>query len=96
MINLSPEAKFVDENSAELIQKVTSVMAIADELHSKGMIHAEKYAEVKAEKTDQEKTRRLFESLNSGGDQVKSAFYHLLEKHQQYLFKDLGKRTFHL
>ncbi len=86
----------MDEKSAELIQRVTSVMAIADELHSKGMIHAEKYAEIKAEKTNQEKTRKLFESLNSGGDQVKRDFYYLLEKHQPYLFKDLCKRTFHL
>uniref|UniRef100_A0A673KP93 Si:ch211-66k16.27 n=1 Tax=Sinocyclocheilus rhinocerous TaxID=307959 RepID=A0A673KP93_9TELE len=87
------EARFVDENSAKLIQWVTSVMPIADELHSKGMIHDEKYAEIKAEKTNQDKMRKFFESLTSGGDKVKKAFYYLLEKIEEHLFKDLGKRT---
>ncbi|XP_056336810.1 uncharacterized protein LOC130247547 [Danio aesculapii] len=84
------EALFVDDKSAELIQRVTAVMAIADELRTKDIIHGEKYEEIKAEKTNQEKMRRLFESLNSGGDDVKRVFYYLLEKHEPHLFKDLG------
>ncbi|XP_050985428.1 apoptosis-associated speck-like protein containing a CARD isoform X2 [Labeo rohita] len=72
------------------MQRVTSVMPIADELLSKGMIHAEKYAEIKAENTDQDKMRKLYESLKSGGDQVKRAFYYLLERNEEHLFKDLG------
>ncbi|XP_067309400.1 uncharacterized protein si:ch211-66k16.27 [Pseudorasbora parva] len=85
------EAKFVDDNSAELIQRVTSVLPIADELkQEEGMLHQEKYDEIKAEKTNQDKMRKLFESLNSGGNKVKIAFYYLLEKHHSHLFKDLG------
>ncbi|KAK7163588.1 hypothetical protein R3I93_007596 [Phoxinus phoxinus] len=84
------EAKFVDDNFAKLIERVTSVMPIADELRSKDMLHGEKYDEIKAEKTNQEKMRKLFESLDCGGDTVKKAFYYLLEKHQPQLFKDLG------
>ncbi|KAK7159703.1 hypothetical protein R3I94_005902 [Phoxinus phoxinus] len=84
------EAKFVDDNFAKLIERVTSVMPIADELRSKDMLHGEKYDEIKAEKTNQEKMRKLFESLNCGGDTVKKAFYYLLEKDQPQLFKDLG------
>ncbi|XP_016110222.1 uncharacterized protein [Sinocyclocheilus grahami] len=82
------EARFVDENYADLIQNVTPVMPIADELYNKGMIHAEKYAEIKAEKIDQEKMRKILESLKS--DNFKTAFYYLLEKHAKHLFNDLG------
>ncbi|KAK9980097.1 hypothetical protein ABG768_013494 [Culter alburnus] len=83
------EAQFVDKNEAALIERVTSVMPIADELKSKDMLHGEKYDEIRAEVTNQRKMRTLFESLKSG-DTVKIAFYELLEKHELPLFKELG------
>ncbi|XP_051769512.1 apoptosis-associated speck-like protein containing a CARD isoform X1 [Ctenopharyngodon idella] len=83
------EAKFVDDKRAELIQRVTSVMPIADELKSKNMLHGEKYDEIRKKETNQDKMRTLFESLKSG-DTVKIAFYELLEKHEPPLFKELG------
>lgn len=90
---MSFEAQFVDSNYAQLIQRVTSVMPIADELKNKGMLHPETYSEIKAEQTNQGKMRRLFEALNSGGDRVKSDFYYALRNHENYLFKDLGGET---
>uniref|UniRef100_A0A671P8Y9 Si:ch211-66k16.27 n=1 Tax=Sinocyclocheilus anshuiensis TaxID=1608454 RepID=A0A671P8Y9_9TELE len=88
--SLREKAQFVDKNYAALIQKVSSVMAIADELKNKGMIHEEKYSEIRAEQTNQGKMRMLFEALNSGGDRVKNDFYYALRDHEPYLFKDLG------
>lgn len=90
---MSFEAQFVDSNYAQLIQRVTSVMPIADELKNKGMLHPETYSEIKAEQTNQGKMRRLFEALNSGGDRVKRDFYYALRNHENYLFKDLGGET---
>lgn len=90
---MSSEARFVDSNFAALIQRVTSVMAIVDELKNKGMLHAETYSEIHAEKTNQGKMRRLFDALNSGGDRVKSDFYYALRNHELYLFRDLGGET---
>ncbi|XP_067219947.1 apoptosis-associated speck-like protein containing a CARD [Chanodichthys erythropterus] len=87
------EAQFVDKNEAALIQRVTSVMPIADELKNKGMIHAEKYAEIKAEVTNQGKMRKLFEALESGGNRVKYDFYYALKHHEKFLFKELGGRV---
>ncbi|XP_048020132.1 NACHT, LRR and PYD domains-containing protein 1a allele 5-like [Megalobrama amblycephala] len=87
------EANFVVKNEATLIQRVTSVMAIADELKNKDMIHDEKYAEIKAEGTNQGKMRKLFEALHSGGDRVKNDFYYALKHHEPFLFKDLGGRV---
>ncbi|XP_052388534.1 apoptosis-associated speck-like protein containing a CARD [Carassius gibelio] len=82
------EAKFVDKNYSYLIQNVTTVMPIADELLNKGMIHNETYEQIKAETTDQEKMRKLLKSLKP--DNVKSTFYYLLEKHAKHHFKNLG------
>jgi len=84
----------VNRNRAALIQRVTSVMPIVDELNSKGMIHAETYAEIRAERTNQEKMRKLFEALEAGGDRVKYEFYHALKIHEQFLFRDLGTRIY--
>lgn len=84
------EAQFVDDRFAVLVQRVTSVMAIADELKNKGMIHNEKYSEIRAEQTSQGKMRKLFEALNAGGDRVKKDFYYALRNHEPYLFRELG------
>lgn len=83
----------MNRNRAALIQRVTSVMPIADELKSKNMIHGEKYAEIGAEKINPEKMRKLFEAL-AGGDRVKHDFYYALKNHEPFLFKDLGKRIY--
>ncbi|XP_016419654.1 NACHT, LRR and PYD domains-containing protein 1b allele 2-like [Sinocyclocheilus rhinocerous] len=88
--NPPKETQFVDGNYAALIQRVTLVMAIADELKNKGMIHDEKYSEIRAEQTNQGKMRKLFEALNAGGHRVKNAFYYALRNHEPYLFRDLG------
>ncbi|XP_073712070.1 uncharacterized protein [Misgurnus anguillicaudatus] len=83
-------ARFVDEKYAQLVARVTSVMALADYLKSNNMIHEETYSEIRAERTNQEKMRKLYEALNSGGDNVKNAFYNALRKHEPYLLEDLG------
>ncbi|KAK2900558.1 hypothetical protein Q8A67_008673 [Cirrhinus molitorella] len=86
----SKETQFVDRNYAALIQRVSSVKAIADELKNNGMIHHETLSEIKAEQTNQDKMRKLFEALNSGGDTVKNTFYYALKNQEPSLFRDLG------
>ncbi len=84
----------MDRNYAALVQRVASVMAITDELKNRNMVHQEKYAEIRAEQTNQGKMRRLFEALNAGGNSVKNAFFHALRNHEPYLLKDLGKKIY--
>uniref|UniRef100_A0A8C1D5D3 Uncharacterized protein n=1 Tax=Cyprinus carpio carpio TaxID=630221 RepID=A0A8C1D5D3_CYPCA len=84
------EAQFVDRNHAALIQRATSVMAIADELKNKGMLHPETYSEIIAEQTNQGKMRRLLDALHYGGDIMKKSFYYALRDHEPFLFKVLG------
>ncbi|KAI7809466.1 putative apoptosis-associated speck-like protein containing a CARD [Triplophysa rosa] len=83
-------AAFLDKNYAALVERVQSVMALADVLKSKNMLHEEKYSEIKAETTNHNKMRKLFEALNSGGNVVKEAFYNALREYEPYLFRDLG------
>lgn len=84
-------SEFLQRNYASLIARVQSVMALADVLKSQNMLHEEKYSEIKAETTNQNKMRKLFEALESGGDLVKTAFCDALRETEPYLFKDLGK-----
>lgn len=65
-------------------------MPLADVLKSKNMLHEEMYSEIKAERTTQNKMRKLFQALHAG-DAVKAAFYDALREYEPYLFKDLGK-----
>lgn len=80
-----PGAGFVDAHWATLVQRVEMVMPIADELRSGGMMKWEPYCKIRAANTNQEKMRELYEVLHSGGDEVKSAFYSRLEKHEPCL-----------
>ncbi|XP_030634338.1 tripartite motif-containing protein 16-like [Chanos chanos] len=87
--DVSMHSRLVDEQRAELIQRVTMVMPIADELLSLGMLHEETYSQISAARTSQEKMRELFTALHSGGDRVKSAFYCALRDNQPHLLQGL-------
>ncbi|XP_072550278.1 serine/threonine-protein kinase/endoribonuclease ire-1-like [Salminus brasiliensis] len=82
-------ASFVDAKSAEIIQRVSLVMPLADELLSQGIISREAYSIIFAEKPSQNQMRMLYKFLSRGGDSVKSAFYHVLKKHEKYLVDEL-------
>ena len=63
----------MDDNSAALIQRVTSVMPIADELIKEGVLHGEKYDKFKAEENSQDEMRKLFESIKSEVDKIQKS-----------------------
>ncbi|XP_056325401.1 NACHT, LRR and PYD domains-containing protein 1a-like [Danio aesculapii] len=86
---LTPESEFVDALRDKLIQRVSSVMAIADSLKSKHMITDEIYSEVQDANTKQMKMRCLFIALDSGGASVKTEFYRLLTKNEPRLVDEL-------
>ncbi|XP_058239077.1 NACHT, LRR and PYD domains-containing protein 1b allele 2-like isoform X2 [Hemibagrus wyckioides] len=74
-------ADFVDKYKADLIQRVPSVMEIADCIKSKEFT-SEMYNKIHAEATPQDKMRELYKYLNSAGRAAKAEFYHILrEKH---------------
>ncbi|XP_038842117.1 serine/threonine-protein kinase/endoribonuclease IRE1-like [Salvelinus namaycush] len=85
----SDAAEFVDRHRAELIQRVRMVMPIADDLLRNEMIHPEMYSNIQTSNTSQDQMRTLYVVLQSGGPEVKSAFYRSLLKQHPYLVDDL-------
>ncbi|KAL1280837.1 hypothetical protein QQF64_015437 [Cirrhinus molitorella] len=83
------ECEFVKKHRKELIQRVSSVMVIADGLRTKDMIPVEMYNKVRAAVTPQEKVRLLLDALDSGGAAVKAEFYRLLKENECYLVDEL-------
>ncbi|XP_056600625.1 NACHT, LRR and PYD domains-containing protein 1 homolog isoform X2 [Triplophysa dalaica] len=69
---------FLHKHGPQLIQKVKSVMEIADCLRSRDMITSEKYDKVHTAEPPQEKMRILLTVLES--ETVKEEFYRLLEE----------------
>ncbi|XP_041812999.1 NACHT, LRR and PYD domains-containing protein 3-like isoform X2 [Chelmon rostratus] len=82
------EAEWVDSNRAKLIQSITSVMDIADEMFQLRIIHNETYANIRAARTSQEQMRELYGALTSV--KAKSAFRRILQEiHPDICQKDV-------
>ncbi|XP_059381017.1 uncharacterized protein LOC132116059 [Carassius carassius] len=82
--------QFVNTHRSRLIQRVSSVMEIADGLRERRMITVEMYNNICAVKPNHNKMRELLNALDSGGDPVKAEFYRLLEDNEPYLVSDLN------
>uniref|UniRef100_A0A3Q0SW16 CARD domain-containing protein n=1 Tax=Amphilophus citrinellus TaxID=61819 RepID=A0A3Q0SW16_AMPCI len=63
-----------------LIQSITLVMPVADEMRQQDMIHPEMYNRIHAARTSQDKMRELYKALTT--TKVKSAFYRILQEIQ--------------
>eukprot|EP00063_Salmo_salar_P083665 XP_014058500.1 PREDICTED: serine/threonine-protein kinase/endoribonuclease IRE1-like isoform X1 [Salmo salar] len=87
VINLA--AEFVDRHRAELIQRVCTVMPIADDLLRRGMIYPEVYSNIQTANASQDQMRELYKAVQSGGPEVKSAFYRILLKQEPHLVINL-------
>lgn len=84
------DAQFVDYHSADLIERVNSVMPIADVMRAGTIIVSETYSEIQAKATNMSKMRVLLMALNS--DKAKSALYNLLKDQQNFLVKELERK----
>ncbi|XP_026872337.2 receptor-interacting serine/threonine-protein kinase 3-like isoform X2 [Electrophorus electricus] len=82
--------RFVEMYEAQLIQRVSLVDPIADDL--KPLIGDEKYANIIRSGTSQGKMRVLYSFL-SGGAAIKEKFYQSLVKNEPYLVKDLARTS---
>ncbi|KAI5630402.1 caspase recruitment domain-containing protein 8 isoform X8 [Silurus asotus] len=80
---------FVDKHREQLIQRVPSVMEIADSLLSKNMISPEMYNKIHVEPSRINQMRLLYEVLETGGGAVKAEFYKILKEKHSALVDDL-------
>ncbi|XP_048867729.1 apoptosis-associated speck-like protein containing a CARD [Brienomyrus brachyistius] len=76
---------FVDQHRTALIQRVTLIDPILDDLH--GQISGEKYNNIRAGSTSQDRMRRLYEALNTV--RLKELFFDSLKKNEPHLVLDL-------
>ncbi|KAI4892613.1 hypothetical protein NFI96_021680 [Prochilodus magdalenae] len=86
-------AEFVDGHRETLIQRVSSVIEIADRLRSKKMVGKEMYNEIENAQTPQKQMRKLYDALDSGGTKVKAEFYKVLKEKLQSLVDELEAGT---
>lgn len=84
----SGQEHFVDAHEAKLIQRVSNIEPILDELKGK-IIQQEAYDKIRAQQTPQEKMRALYNGPLKAGDAAKEAFYQSLKKHEPTLIDDL-------
>ncbi|XP_063049513.1 NACHT, LRR and PYD domains-containing protein 1 homolog [Engraulis encrasicolus] len=82
-------AASLEEKRPKLIQRVTEVMPIADQLLSQRIIGQETYANIQAAATSQDKMRLLFDGLRSAGAQGKLAFCTILQAQHPHLVEEL-------
>ncbi|XP_076153843.1 NACHT, LRR and PYD domains-containing protein 1 homolog [Alosa pseudoharengus] len=84
------EAEFLKDKMPELIQRVTNVMPLLDEMLTKDIIKTEQYINIKAELTDQRKMRCVFDALRSCGSSEKKLFFIILKSQHSSLLRELG------
>ncbi|XP_048867478.1 NACHT, LRR and PYD domains-containing protein 12-like [Brienomyrus brachyistius] len=76
---------FVDQHRTAIIQRVSLIEPLLDDLHEN--IGAEKYDDIRACRSRQDKMRRLYEVLNT--DRLKKLFFDSLKKNESHLVLDL-------
>ncbi|XP_035862451.1 uncharacterized protein LOC116060966 [Sander lucioperca] len=87
---MADEKHFVDKHRIKLIEKVSNIPAILDELLRENVIQEDSYDKIRALPTSQEKMKELFSGpLEASGVQGKEMFYKILNKHESYLINDL-------
>ncbi|CAI5661638.1 unnamed protein product [Oreochromis niloticus] len=87
----SPAAEnpFVDKHRVELIQRVSNIEPILDELLKEKVIQQESYDRIRALQTSQEKMRELYSGPLKAGSASKDVFYQILQTHERLLVNDL-------
>ncbi|XP_044215680.1 uncharacterized protein LOC122987727 isoform X2 [Thunnus albacares] len=84
---------FVDKHRCDLIERVSNIGPILDNLWEKGIIQQGVYNEIMEISTTEGKMRKLYIGpLNACGDEGKDIFYKLLEEKEPYLVADLKKK----
>ncbi|KAF1388301.1 hypothetical protein PFLUV_G00088780 [Perca fluviatilis] len=90
-VNTGADGKhFVDKHRIKLIERVSNIAIILDELLDEDVIQQETYDKIKVLPTSQEKMRELYSGpLKAGGIRCKDKFYNILEKRERYLVDEL-------
>ncbi|XP_075962778.1 uncharacterized protein LOC142965629 isoform X3 [Anarhichas minor] len=84
---------FVDKHRCDLIERVSNINTILDNLLTEGVISQEDYDTMSVIPTTQEKMRKLYRGpLKAAGHDGKDVFYKILEEKESYLVADLKRK----
>ncbi|KAG5264388.1 hypothetical protein AALO_G00253240 [Alosa alosa] len=84
------EAHFIDHHRVTLIERVTCIPPIAEEMLSQGLIHKEKHSNIMAARTSEDRMREIYKCLQSSGTKGKAQFYQILLLKEPHLVKHLN------
>ncbi|GAA6102253.1 uncharacterized protein LOC113650939 isoform X2 [Tachysurus ichikawai] len=82
-------ADFVDQHREAFIQRVSSVVEIADCLIARKIITNEMFSNIIAKETSQAQMREVYKYLDSAGRAAKAQFYQILREKHRYLVTEL-------
>ncbi|XP_026514898.1 apoptosis-associated speck-like protein containing a CARD [Terrapene carolina triunguis] len=85
---MQTEEHFIDQHREQLIQRVRRVDGLLDKLYNT-VLDNEQYQSIRAERTDPEKMRKLFDLLPSWNRACKDQLYQVLEAKQKFLIQEL-------
>ncbi|XP_037754909.1 NACHT, LRR and PYD domains-containing protein 1a allele 5-like isoform X1 [Chelonia mydas] len=85
---MQTEEHFIDQHREQLIQRVRQVDGVLDKLYNT-VLDNEQYQSIRAERTDPEKMRKLFDLLPSWNQDCKDQLYQVLEAKQKFLIREL-------
>ncbi|XP_075175951.1 apoptosis-associated speck-like protein containing a CARD [Anomaloglossus baeobatrachus] len=80
---------FVDRHRTQLIQRMSPVAPVLDDLLQKKLISQEQYDTVRSKTTHQEQMRELYQYVRSFGNEDKNKLLQSLKKHNGPLIKNL-------
>ncbi|XP_028327039.1 apoptosis-associated speck-like protein containing a CARD [Gouania willdenowi] len=87
---MSEDKHFVDKHRVALIQRVSNIEPILDQLLDAGIIQQEFYDHVRSLPTSQKKMRMIYSEPLKSGLRAKDVFYQILKKNEEYLINDLS------
>ncbi|XP_044064231.1 apoptosis-associated speck-like protein containing a CARD isoform X2 [Siniperca chuatsi] len=88
----SDNIHFVDKHRTALINRVSNIAPILDELVDKNVIQQETYDRIRILPTTQEKMRELYSGCLKASGTCKDIFYKILEENEKYLIADLKNK----
>lgn len=86
---MAGDKHFIDEHRNELIERVSNVDVILDDLLQKQVIKQGMYDKIRAISTTQDMMRELYSGPLKAGKACKDVLYNSLKKHEQFLMEDL-------
>ncbi|XP_044064230.1 apoptosis-associated speck-like protein containing a CARD isoform X1 [Siniperca chuatsi] len=89
---MADDIHFVDKHRTALINRVSNIAPILDELVDKNVIQQETYDRIRILPTTQEKMRELYSGCLKASGTCKDIFYKILEENEKYLIADLKNK----